>query len=198
MIFFQKQFPKTEILWRDKSRRCFLRVFSSSDAASLFLCIERNRTSLSEFLPWVPDVESVKDTKRFIDASLLKLKKNGSFDCGIWVTENDTELLVGSIGFHPIDWHNKSTALGYWLSTSHRGNGLIHLSASELIRFAFQNLKLHRIEIRCAVQNKKSRKVPEKLGFAHEGICRHAQFVNHSFQDHCVYSLLFHEWQNRV
>jgi ribosomal-protein-serine acetyltransferase len=49
---------------------------------------------------------------------------------------------------------------------------------------------LHRVEIRCGVGNTRSRKIPERLGFAFEGTLREAIWVNGRFHDLAVYGLL--------
>lgn len=93
--------------------------------------------------------------------------------------------------------NNKSTSIGYWLAEDAQGSGIMTKSCEAYIDHAFRDLDLHRIEIRCAVANARSRAVPERLGFASEGLIREAEWLNDRFVDHVLYGLLSGEWKQR-
>jgi ribosomal-protein-serine acetyltransferase len=63
-----------------------------------------------------------------------------------------------------------------------------------LLDYAFNDLKLNRVDIYCAAENAKSRAVAERLGFTHEGTLREAQWVRERFVDLAVYGILASEW----
>jgi ribosomal-protein-serine acetyltransferase len=46
------------------------------------------------------------------------------------------------------------------------------------------------VSIRCAIENGRSRAIPERLGFGFEGICRESEWLNDRFVDHAIYGLL--------
>ena len=83
--------------------------------------------------------------------------------------------------------------MGYWLDKEAQGTGLMTRSCSALLEHAFAELDLNRVEIRCAVDNARSRAIPERLGFRLEGQLRQAEWLYDRFVDHAVYGLLARE-----
>jgi ribosomal-protein-serine acetyltransferase len=59
-----------------------------------------------------------------------------------------------------------------------------------VVEHAFKDLGLHRVEIRCAVGNARSRAIPERLGFRQEGVLRDAEHVLGRRLDVVLYSRL--------
>jgi ribosomal-protein-serine acetyltransferase len=59
-----------------------------------------------------------------------------------------------------------------------------------VVNFAFNEMKLHRLEIKCATDNVGSRAIAEKLGFKHEGTLRDGEWLHDRFVDQELYSLL--------
>jgi len=64
-----------------------------------------------------------------------------------------------------------------------------------LIDFAFRELELNRIEIRCSSENSRSAAIPQRLGFTREGLLRMAEFRNGRLHDFEIYGLLASEWE---
>ena len=64
-----------------------------------------------------------------------------------------------------------------------------------LVTHAFRELGLHRVEIRAAPGNRRSRAIPERLGFRQEGILRDAEWPYDHYVDLVVYAMLADEWE---
>ncbi len=64
-----------------------------------------------------------------------------------------------------------------------------------LMEYAFENVHLHRVEIKAAEKNERSRAIPERLGFQKEGCLRGAEQVNGRHLDVIVYGMLQKEWK---
>ena len=124
----------------------------------------------------------------FIMSKVTKLGSEAVIGC-MHLEEN------GVIGFHKIDWNNKSTSIGYWLGEDYVGNGLMTKSVKAFVDYALIDLGLNRVEIRAAVENKKSRAIPERLGFTHEGTIRQSEWLYDHYVDHEVYGMLASDWK---
>jgi len=169
-----------------------LRLLEERHALELYDLTHQNREHLRRWLPWVDTVTSVEVTRKFIRNSLKQFVAQRGFQAGIW----HTGRLVGVIGYHKIDWHNRKTSLGYWLGAAFQGKGIVTKACGALVEHAFRDLKLNRVEIRCAAQNKRSRAIPERLGFVQEGISRQAEWLYDHYVDHVIYGMLASEWKS--
>lgn len=159
-------------------------------AGMLFAVVDENRAHLRRWLPWVDATRSVHDSAAYIHATLGQFARSEALSVGIFTQG----ALAGGIGYHPIDWNSRRTSLGYWLASSFQGRGLMHRAVRAMTSHAFVALGLHRMEIRAAVENARSRKVAERAGFQHEGTCRGAEWLHERFVDHAVYGALATEW----
>ena len=75
-----------------------------------------------------------------------------------------------------------------------REKGIVTRSCKAIINFAFTELGLNRIEIKCAVSNDKSKGVAEKLQFKYEGILRQAELLHGKFIDLHLFGMVKEEW----
>lgn len=167
-----------------------LRLMQLHHAEELYHLTVANRKHLREWLPWVEDVRSTEDTKAFIRSALRHYVDNGSWNCGIWYHGQ----LAGVVSFHPIDWTNRSTSLGYWLGQSFEGKGLMTRAVRVAVNHAFRDLKLNRVEIRCAAGNDRSCAIPERLGFKKEGVLEQSQWLYTKYVDLIIYGMVKDRW----
>lgn len=163
-----------------------LRLVTEGDADEIFRATEANRAYLREWLPWVDATRSVEDTRAFVARSLDQVRFTDGFQCRIL----DRGAFVGMVGYLYHDWKNLRTEIGYWLAQGAQGRGLMTRSVKALVDFAFENLGLNRVEVRAATDNRRSRAVPERLGFVQEGVLREAAWLNDHFIDLVIYAKL--------
>lgn len=169
------------------SDRITLREIEMADAINIFQTIDSQRDYLGRWLPFVEFTKSVDFSRSFIQSILDTPFENREHT---FVVLYDGEF-AGVIGFKGTDRSNKKTEIGYWLSESYQHKGLITDSVPALMKFAFDELDMNRIQIRCGVGNTPSRKIPIRLGFRFEGIERAGElFPDGKFVDLEVYSKL--------
>jgi ribosomal-protein-serine acetyltransferase len=171
-------------------QRSHLRLFEENDVDELYELISANRMMLSRWMPWAP-TQTREDALDFIRRGRRQWSANEGFQAAIV----DGGALAGSIGFGSLNWANRSVAIGYWLGAAAQGRGLASRATAALVRYAFEVYGLHRVEIRVGTTNARSRAIPERLGFTHEGTLRGAEWVDDRFIDHEVYGLLVEEWR---
>lgn len=170
-----------------------LRLLENKYTEEMFRLVDSCRNHLREWLPWVDGTKNIEDTKNFIEITKKQFVSNDGFQAGIWYKGE----LAGVIGYHSINWTHKSTSIGYWLSKEYVGRGIMTKACRVFIDYALIDLKLNRVEIRCAENNYKSKAIPERLGFKTEGIIREAEWLYDHYVDHVIYGVLAKEWKEK-
>ena len=171
-----------------------LRLIEPRHAEELNALVTVNFDHIREWSAWLTDKERpLERTRDWIRQNLTRFANNESFTIGIW----HEGALAGQIDFGNVDWNARKFEIGYWLGASFQGKGLVAKSCRVLINYAFHELQFNRVEMRCAVENKKSRRIPEKLGFREEGLLRQAGWLHDHFVDEVIYGLLANEWQDK-
>jgi ribosomal-protein-serine acetyltransferase len=167
-----------------------LRALSPPDAKALYALVDANRARLRKWLPWLDANQSPADSRAYIQRVRAQARAGHGQSYGLWWKGR----LAGVAGFVWIDAANRSAAIGYWLDAAAEGHGLVTAAVAALLRHGFRTLKLNRLEIRAAVRNRRSRAVPERLGFRHEGTLHQAEWLYDRYVDHAVYGLVVGEW----
>jgi len=163
-----------------------LRTFADGDAEVVFQTALRNRDHLIEFMHWMTPDYSISSAEEFIARSIKAVAAKSSLGFGIFRGQH----FIGSIGFVQFDWAARKTEIGYWIDKLEEGKGIVTRSCERLIRYAFEDLNLNRIEIRCSTENVRSAAIPERLGFRKEGLLRQVELRNGRLHDFNVYGLL--------
>jgi ribosomal-protein-serine acetyltransferase len=167
-----------------------LRLIELNDAERVFELTDQSRNHLRKWLPWLDVTLQVEDSKEFIQGALRGYAENKSMTTVILLSGE----VVGVAGFNSINSANRTAYIGYWLCEEYQGKGIMTKVCKALINYAFNHLSLNKVEIRAAAENKKSRSIPERLGFVNEGRIRQAEWLYDHFVDHDVYGLLAEEW----
>lgn len=170
--------------------RLELRSLQLTDANELFALTDANRGYLRQWLPWLDKTTTVADTRNFIRNTLEQFGGSGAIVAAICYDHR----IVGVIGYNQIDWANAIGHIGYWLAEAHQGQGMMTLACRYLVDYSFSTLALNRVVIKCATGNHRSRAIPVKLGFNHEGTAREAEWLYDHFVDHEIYAMLSSHW----
>ncbi len=101
--------------------------------------------------------------------------------------------LVGAIGIH-INKTNRLAEMGYWVGKPFWNRGYCTEAAREVVRYAFEELDLNRVQARHMIKNPASGRVMQKIGMQYEGTLRQSIFRWDKFEDAAMYSILRDEY----
>ena len=167
-----------------------LNPLSEKDISDIFNTLNNEREYMRVWLPFVDYTNKIDDTRSFVTSALQAEDKH--------FTICYQGKLVGLIGFKDTDSVNKKTEIGYWLSQYAQGKGIMLHSVLKLIEYAFNEIGMNRVQIKVAVNNHRSKQIPEKLGFLLEGVERDGELlVDNVYTDINVYSLLKKEFKDK-
>ena len=94
-------------------------------------------------------------------------------------------VIIGVIGLNNVIWGAFCSAfLGYKLDKDFLNKGYMTMAVEMLIKYAFEELGLHRIEANVMPKNKASLRVLEKNHFMNEGLSQYYLNINGSWEDH--------------
>jgi ribosomal-protein-alanine N-acetyltransferase len=91
----------------------------------------------------------------------------------------------------------QSATIGYWIDKSRAGRSLMSEAVVVLAQYAFEDMRLHRLEICIIPRNVNSRRVMEKLDIRTEGIAERFLEINGVWEDHIRYGITYEEWNER-
>ena len=168
-----------------------LRLPEKGDAETVTAAVHKNLKRLQEWMPWAVDDYSTEHALDWIKRSRDGYAENGEFTALIL---HDGRF-IGSIGIHDLDLVNRHASIGYWIDQDHEARGIITRCCRDLIEYLFGTMELKRVQINCAIENVRSRAVPERLGFTLEGKLRQNEILKHKSVDWAVYGLLKSEWE---
>jgi ribosomal-protein-alanine N-acetyltransferase len=111
------------------------------------------------------------------------------------ICETGDDTLLGSVIVHSIDRRHRRAELGYWLVPSARGRGLATRALALTLEWMFEQLGLERAELATTPDNRASRAVARRLGFAEEGLARGRDIEDERRVDVVLYGLLRSDWR---
>jgi [ribosomal protein S5]-alanine N-acetyltransferase len=91
----------------------------------------------------------------------------------------------------------QSGTLGYWIGSPFAGKGYMTSAVTIILRYAFDTLKLHRVEAAVMPENLASLRVLEKAGFRHEGFAPDYLCIAGHWRDHILLGMLAWEYAAR-
>ena len=177
---------------RIQTQRLVLRKFMQSDAEPMF-----NN--------WAGDCENVKYVSWKAHKSLSETQKivsdwiqgYSNLDYYRWViTLKDSGHVIGEISVIDFSDCDECCEIGYILSKKYWNMGFMTEALNAVIRYLFEKVGFHRVQLRHDVSNPASGRVMQKNGLKYEGTLRHSRKDNQgNYCDTSIYSILKFEFK---
>lgn len=162
-----------------------------NDAAEVFELVDAHRARLDEWLTWIETTYTAGDVRRAAQFAESQFDRHMAFDYSI----RFQRAVAGGISLHNLDFAGRNANVGYWLAPPFERRGIMTRAVAALTEHAFASMALHRLEIRCVVENLRSRAVAERLSYHQEGILREAYLLHGRFRDIALYAMTAGEWR---
>lgn len=163
-----------------------------ADAVEILDFASRNKSHLARWLPpLAPNYYTEKYWHDAVKKSVESASKDESVDFVIREPAlGDDASLVGVITFSEIARGAfQACYLGYSLDYTRQGRGLMQEALHLAIRFAFDDLSLHRIMANYRPENIRSAKTLCALGFVTEGVAKNYLYIDGAWRDHVLTAL---------
>ncbi|MCW3845173.1 GNAT family N-acetyltransferase [Micromonospora yasonensis] len=165
------------------------RLVTAEDAPALAELLRVNREFLA---PWEPirseDYFTAAGQHAVIQADLQQHEQGSKLP---HVILDDAGRVIGRITLNGIvRGPFQSCALGYWVSAGHNGRGFATGAVREIVRVAFAQLGLHRVQAETLLHNVRSQRVLERNGFVRYGMAPEYLNIAGRWQDHVMYQVV--------
>jgi RimJ/RimL family protein N-acetyltransferase len=173
------------------SERLTLRTIGEKDLGEIIHLLSDYETVwMLTYAPWPYTVQDAMQWVNHVNGMCM-----ASMGC-FWGIHDGENAFIGTAGLSIFPEHEKAE-LHYWLGKAYWGQGYGTEIAQRVIDYAFEHLKLNRLEVNHMVRNVRSQHVIEKCGFRLEGTLRSYVKRFNQFEDVKLYGLLGEEYKAR-
>jgi ribosomal-protein-alanine N-acetyltransferase len=183
---------------RLESDRLVLRAPKATDITELRSLLIRNAEHLR---PWSPSPPPGTNPVGFTELgrSIARHRRDWKAGTGyVFMTllRDSREPIIGRIALTSVTRGPfQSAQLGYWIDSAHVGRGLMSEAVGLMLGFAFEWLRLHRVQAAVMPDNGASRRILSKRQFREEGYAERYLRIAGRWEDHLLYGLTLEEWR---
>lgn len=168
----------------------FLRYPEPRDYSDWARLREDSRAFLVPWEPTWPDDELSRTAFRYKLRRYAEDVRDGRAYAFFIFREGDGALVGGATLSRVQRGVAMSCSLGYWIGERYARRGYMSAAVQALLRFAFEELSLNRVEAACQPDNGPSKALLEKVGFTREGFARAYLKINGAWRDHLLFGFV--------
>ncbi len=161
--------------------RLIIRSPRIEDAPAVSAAIHASAESLREWMPWADPLPSLEQSTANLAEAIERTKQDLEYRLLLFDRSGG---LIGSSGLHALDWRIPRAEIGYWIDRRHAGNGYASEAVEAITRYASTRMGIRRVEIIVSDRNRVSWRIPERVGYALEGILREHRVNPDGRRDH--------------
>ena len=139
-----------------------------------------------------PVYSTKKEVKELLDKYISSYEKSDYYRWAIILKETDE--CIGQIACFLVDNNNQFAEIEYCIGSLFQRKGLATEATKAVIKYGFDKMNLHKVQISHKSINIPSRKVIEKCGFVYEGTLRDFFYQDGKYIDRLYYSILKDEF----
>jgi len=181
----------------NEGSKCILREWNENDVEDLIEGL--NNIEISKWLAFVPFPYTKKDAEKWIEFCIENARKGidrTSYDFAVEIKSENK--VIGGVSLDKINKFQGTAGGGIWINAKYHGHGYGTEAFGKRIEYAFNELKLRRLENGFFYGNTSSLKMQEKFGYKIEGMRRKAFMcmADGEIKDEYITGLLREEWNN--
>ncbi len=158
-----------------------IRRLEHKDAAFMLEWMHDKDTILNFRFPF--EQATLESVTKFIDNSFSNRNKH-------FAIVNEFDEYVGTVSLKNISEENRSAEYAIVVRSIVRGTGAAALATKDILEYAFDILKLHKVYLNVLERNERARHFYTKCGFAYEGTSKDAILLNDRYESLVWYGII--------
>ncbi|MGY1706514.1 GNAT family N-acetyltransferase [Geodermatophilus sp. SYSU D00697] len=169
-----------------------VRPLTDHDVPALTRLLVANRAFLAPTSPHRPDEYGTEEFQRRDTARLLEQAEAGTVIPAVVLLDGEVvgRISVNNVVRGPL----QSGTLGYWVAEAVNGRGVATAAVAAMVRVAFGEAGLHRLEAGTLVDNLASQRVLRRNGFERFGLAPRYLRIAGEWRDHVLFQLVNEAW----
>ncbi|HSK76035.1 MAG TPA: GNAT family N-acetyltransferase [Thermoanaerobaculia bacterium] len=164
-----------------------LRPYRVEDAPAVLEAALSSVAEIRPFLPWCDPDRTLEEVRAWLEAQVQAFEAGTAFEFAILAEDGS---YLGSCALNQIESANRRANLGYWVCTSATRRGVATAAIRQIVRWAFENTDLIRLEVIVSTKNVASLRTAEKAGAVREGVLRKRLLLHGVAHDAVVFSFI--------
>ena len=179
-----------------ETKRLTLREWHNSDIDDLVEGLDD--LAVAQWLAFVPHPYTRSHGALWLQSCIASAAKVPRREYHLAIVLNSEAKVIGGVSLDAIDFQHGTAGGGMWLNTKYHNRGYGTEAFAARLRFAYEELRLRRIENGFLQGNAASCKMMQKLGYKWEGLKR-KRFIcmaDGKPKDECIMAVLREDWNN--